>query len=322
MPDTISLEETNKIRIAAGMAPLVEGGGGDDGEPDQDEVAAQNYAAEQARLQAERSSAATAARIAKLANQQQLKAKRAGKTLGEPDQAGDSAKSWAKSFKKGAKARADEMLAAQRKAEQDEADALAAATYDERDLRGLRVGHDVDAFEEGEHHVLTLKDGRIEDGEGARDCFTPRPPHADLAAQTTSSSTSTSPSTSARKSVSTSRSAARRPTNTPDSTTTSSPPMASPRAFSPSTTRSSTARPPVASSSATTRSSRPRRCPLPLARPPIRARSRSTRPCSRSTTSVRRLPPYAYFTYSPLGQKTSRSATTCKKATSASRSQR
>lgn len=164
MPDSLTLEETNKIRLANGLAPLVE----DDGnqEPDQDTIAADNYSREQQRLADERSASATKARIDRAINQRELQAKKQGKGLGEAAEGGDDAASWAKSFKKGAKKRAAE-VAARRKLEQDEADALAAATtYGEKDLRGLRVGHEADAFQEGDEHVLTLKDGRIEDGEG------------------------------------------------------------------------------------------------------------------------------------------------------------
>lgn len=34
------------------------------------------------------------------------------------------------------------------------------------DLAGIKVSHDADDFDEGEEHILTLKDSRILDGEG------------------------------------------------------------------------------------------------------------------------------------------------------------
>lgn len=38
--ESLTLEETNKVRVSLGLAPI----GGDDGEPDEDEVAEANYA--------------------------------------------------------------------------------------------------------------------------------------------------------------------------------------------------------------------------------------------------------------------------------------
>ena len=42
---------------------------------------------------------------------------------------------------------------------------MGGAAYTEKDLEGLRVGHDADEFDTGEEVVLTLKDSKILDGE-------------------------------------------------------------------------------------------------------------------------------------------------------------
>lgn len=39
-------------------------------------------------------------------------------------------------------------------------------SYGESDLKGIKVAHDQDDFEEGEETVLTLKDSRVLDDEG------------------------------------------------------------------------------------------------------------------------------------------------------------
>lgn len=54
-------------------------------------------------------------------------------------------------------------MARRREAEQEERDR---EVYGEEDLRGMKVAHDTDAFEEGQDVILTLKDGRILDGDG------------------------------------------------------------------------------------------------------------------------------------------------------------
>jgi U4/U6.U5 tri-snRNP-associated protein 1 len=52
-----------------------------------------------------------------------------------------------------------------RKREKDLAEAEAAAEYTAKDLAGVKVGHELDTFEEGEEQVLTLKDTTIDENE-------------------------------------------------------------------------------------------------------------------------------------------------------------
>lgn len=53
-----------------------------------------------------------------------------------------------------------------RQQEIEEMDKQSQQTYDEKDLAGLKVDHDLDGLVEGEEQILTLKDSRILDNEG------------------------------------------------------------------------------------------------------------------------------------------------------------
>lgn len=96
-------------------------------------------------------------------NKSALNAKLKGATLSAPS-TDDSldAKSWIKKQKKRENQRAREIAAMQAR-DKEEQDRL---MYGEEDLAGLKVGHGVEEFEEGEDVILTLKDtGVLEGGE-------------------------------------------------------------------------------------------------------------------------------------------------------------
>lgn len=91
-----------------------------------------------------------------------------GEDLVKREEGGDDGadtKAWIKKQKKRAKE-----LAAKRAKELDEMEKRAAeeglAKYGEEDLKGIKVAHGEDDFEEGEETVLTLKDSRVLDDEG------------------------------------------------------------------------------------------------------------------------------------------------------------
>ncbi|KAK8025729.1 U4/U6.U5 tri-snRNP-associated protein snu66 [Apiospora arundinis] len=91
-----------------------------------------------------------------------------GKGLGEPDEGeGVDAKSWLMTQKKRQK-----RIEKARKLEEEMAAAEAAAAaqvkYTSKDLAGVRVAHEISAFEDGDEQVLTLKDSNIigDDDEG------------------------------------------------------------------------------------------------------------------------------------------------------------
>ena len=159
-----SLEETNRLRVAAGLAPIGGGAENDEPEVDEDDLAEANFSQRRDEMRRARAETEVKERIAKAKNQRALNAKMKGGTLGDKNK-DDSldTKNWIKKQKKRAKEREKE-LAARRVREMEEADN--AATYDEKDLEGLKVGHAEDEFETGQDVVLTLKDTRVLAGDG------------------------------------------------------------------------------------------------------------------------------------------------------------
>ncbi|KAJ8059859.1 hypothetical protein OCU04_011489 [Sclerotinia nivalis] len=178
MADAISIEETNRIRASLGMKPLaVPGAAGpvfkeapsapaeDVGSTLESRQAEgyDNYRKLQEAEEAKRKREAKAEAIKKARDTAKRFAKLEGKGLGEADDDGDlDAKSWLMKQKK----RQKEIEKA-RKKEQERADAeaAAAAEYTAKDLAGVRVGHELDTFAEGEDQVLTLKDTTIDENE-------------------------------------------------------------------------------------------------------------------------------------------------------------
>ncbi|KAH6656330.1 SART-1 protein [Truncatella angustata] len=183
--DAATIKEINKTRIAAGMQPLpVPGESGpqfkektasdDDGEEpastlDTREAAAEdNYrkvrdAEEAKRRRDEKNAAIRKARDA--AKRLELLQ---GKGLGDADNGDDlDAKAWLLSQKKRQKQidKARKYEAEQAAAEAEEA---AKREYTSKDLAGVKVTHEISAFEDGDEQILTLKDSNIigDDDEG------------------------------------------------------------------------------------------------------------------------------------------------------------
>ncbi|POY74859.1 hypothetical protein BMF94_2132 [Rhodotorula taiwanensis] len=179
--ESLSLEETNKIRVSLGLKPIADPAAASSGPPaalEGEALAEDNYAKRRAEEQKAKEAKELKERIDKARNQKERIRKLGGRGLGDLDEdeaqvkqeegaAGDDAKAWVRRQKKRAKE-----LAAKRAKEQEEEDRLAeeeerdrANKYGERDLAGLKVAHGAEAFEEGEDTVLTLKDSRILDDE-------------------------------------------------------------------------------------------------------------------------------------------------------------
>ncbi|KAL1732390.1 SART-1 protein [Schizophyllum commune] len=156
MEESISLEETNKIRISLGLKPLT-----DDKAPadSQEETAAENYKKQREREAKERETKKIQERIAKHRNKRELNASLKGATLGDAEGDDDTLK-WIKRSKKKQKE-----LAEKRLREQEEQEKQVLEEYGERDLAGLKVNHDFEELDEGEDRILTLKDSRILDNE-------------------------------------------------------------------------------------------------------------------------------------------------------------
>lgn len=173
---SMSLEETNKVRISLGLAPLVDDDGVDGGadsagaanDDDPDSIAEANWAERRAADRRAREEKEAKERLAKARNQRELRAKLEGKGLGaaadDEDNKG-SATDWIKKSRKAAKARAielEKLKAREKELEERDREAL---RYGENDLAGLKVNHGVKDFQEGEDVILTLKDNKVlEDG--------------------------------------------------------------------------------------------------------------------------------------------------------------
>ena len=175
MADAISIEETNRIRASLGMKPLpVPGSAGpvfkDAPDAPTEEVGStlesrqaegyDNYRKIQEAEEAKRKREAKAEAIKKARDAAKRFSKLEGKGLGDADEDDVDTRSWLTKQKK----RQKEIEKA-RKKEQELAEAETAAEYSAKDLAGVKVGHEIDTFQEGEVQVLTLKDTTIEENE-------------------------------------------------------------------------------------------------------------------------------------------------------------
>ncbi|KAI0016654.1 SART-1 family protein [Xylariomycetidae sp. FL0641] len=182
--DAAAIEEANKLRVSMGMKPLpVPGASGpqfkekeatpEDGEAastleTREAAAYDNYKKVQDAEAAKRKREEKNAAIKKARDAARRFETLEGKGLGEADESGDlDAKSWLLSQKKRQKKiekarKLDEELAAA------EAAAAAAVQYTSKDLAGVKVGHELGSFEDGDEQILTLADKGVlaEDDEG------------------------------------------------------------------------------------------------------------------------------------------------------------
>ena len=173
--ESMSLDETNRVRVSLGLAPLADEGAGEtaDLSDDPDALAEANYAQRRQEEAQARTEKEAKERLAKAKNQRELRAKLQGRGLGEEDlgsdhvkkELGSSATDWVKQSRKRAKEKAAELQKLQqREKELDDRDN--GAIYGEDDLAGLRVRHGMEDFEEGKNVILTLADRRVLDEEG------------------------------------------------------------------------------------------------------------------------------------------------------------
>lgn len=188
MVDTLSIEEANKIRIAVGLKPLPVPGAeapsdseseddssASDSESDdepgstlatREAAAGENWQRIQDEAATKKRREEKAAAVKKARDAAQRSKKLEGKGLGETAEGQDlDTKSWLLGQKKRQKKLERERA---RKMEEDlaERERLASQTYGERDLAGVKVGHEAGAFEDVDgEQVLTLKDTTIDENE-------------------------------------------------------------------------------------------------------------------------------------------------------------
>ncbi|KAI4132873.1 MAG: hypothetical protein LQ347_002411 [Umbilicaria vellea] len=180
MADSISIEETNKIRVAIGLKPLPVPGGGpvfkaakdEDSSSEEEQGStlesrqAQGYdnwkkLQDQADAKAQREAKNEAIKKARDAARKFSKLE--GKGLGEVDDVTElDTKTWLIQQKKRQKRLEREKL---KRLEKELAEREQIADHTAEDLAGVKVGHELEDFEEGGEQVLTLKDTTIDENE-------------------------------------------------------------------------------------------------------------------------------------------------------------
>lgn len=180
MTDSISIEETNKIRVAIGLKPLPVPGGGpvfkaakdEDSSSEEEQGStlesrqAQGYdnwkkLQDQADAKAQREAKNEA--IKKARDAARKYAKLEGKGLGDVDDVTElDTKTWLIQQKKRQKKLEREKL---KRLEKELAERDQIAGHTAEDLAGVKVGHELGDFEEGGEQVLTLKDTTIDENE-------------------------------------------------------------------------------------------------------------------------------------------------------------
>jgi len=184
MADAISIQETNKVRIALGLPALSVPGGGPTFKASKDEGSSSE---EDVGSTLESRQAQGYDNWKKLQDEQDAKAKRevkneaikkardtarkyaviSGKGLGEVDDKNDvDTKTWLKGAKKRQKKVEQEKL---RRLEQELEERENIPEYTAEDLAGVKVGHGLADFEGGDEQVLTLKDTTIDQNEDEGD---------------------------------------------------------------------------------------------------------------------------------------------------------
>ncbi|KAI8603911.1 SART-1 protein [Dissophora ornata] len=158
-----SIAETNALRAKLGLKPLNEGPESTGAQIAEDNLKRQRQEeAQKARDEAIKS------KIAKARNKRELNKVIAGKGLGEAsddDNDADDVYKWTMKNRSKEKVRQAAEAARREKELQELDEVYQRSEYDEDQLAGLRVGHDMSDFQEGEERILTLKDSTILENE-------------------------------------------------------------------------------------------------------------------------------------------------------------
>lgn len=181
MADSISIEETNKIRAVIGLKPLPVPGGGPTFKPSKDTDSSSEEEEQGSTLESRQAQGyenwkrledeadakgkreAKAEAIKKARDAARKFAKLEGKGLGEADVETElDTKTWLIQQKKRLKRQEKEKA---RRLELELAEREQAAEYTAEDLAGVKIGHELGDFEEGAEQVLTLKDTTIDENE-------------------------------------------------------------------------------------------------------------------------------------------------------------
>lgn len=153
--ESLSLDETNKLRAALGLKPLAAPSASATGQnyedtssAGQDQRAYENWRKEQDSLEAAKEKAAVLARIEKSKKKAARFERLEGRGLADDDDEETDARQWVFKTKK------------IKKRKLDETPEELHSTYNEESLSGLRVGHDIGDFDTNAT-ILTLKDASV-----------------------------------------------------------------------------------------------------------------------------------------------------------------
>ncbi|KAF4319935.1 hypothetical protein JM18_004786 [Phytophthora kernoviae] len=159
---SLSIEETNRLRIQLGLKPLSTG-------PSKKESAVVNVQKTSEQVEVEKEQQELRRKLKQSKNRRELTQKLAGQSLGDQLKADLEAQNRNNKADKTQQAlewvKQSRRLKKREKQAQDE-EKRDTAEYDAAALAGMTVGHSLDTFEDGQEVVLTLKDSRVlgEDG--------------------------------------------------------------------------------------------------------------------------------------------------------------
>ncbi|POM68125.1 U4/U6.U5 tri-snRNP-associated protein [Phytophthora palmivora] len=158
---SLSIEETNKLRISLGLKPLSVG-------PSKKEQAVVNVQKTSAELDAEREQQELKKKLQQSKTRRELTQKLAGKSLGEQLKAEVEGR---KTGKDKTQEALEWVKQSRKKKVKEQESREKREKYDATALAGMTVGHSLDTFEDGQEVVLTLKDSRVlgEDGKDLND---------------------------------------------------------------------------------------------------------------------------------------------------------
>ncbi|KAK5169963.1 hypothetical protein LTR04_005417 [Oleoguttula sp. CCFEE 6159] len=180
MADAVSIEETNKIRVALGMKPLPVPGApsgpvfkeakDSDALSDEDDLSTldkrqakgfENWRRLQDEAEAKEKQQAKKEAIKKARDAAQRFSKLKGKGLGDVDEGEElDTKTWLMQQK-----RRQKKLEKARRLEQELAEREQQVEYTAADLAGVKVGHELNQFTDGDEQILTLRDTAVDDEE-------------------------------------------------------------------------------------------------------------------------------------------------------------
>ncbi|MBW0462896.1 hypothetical protein O181_002611 [Austropuccinia psidii MF-1] len=166
--ESLSIEETNKIRLSLGLKPLPTNDTDNSANQlDPDQKAKQNYEEYRKKEAEDLQSKKTQDRILKAKENRERLAKLNGRGLGDlaPDEVDQDLKKWVKQHKNKQSRKINLTQLAQQKEAKLNAEEV---DYSAKDLQGLKVGHDLEELQStlmDQEMVLTLKDSRILDGQ-------------------------------------------------------------------------------------------------------------------------------------------------------------